>query len=308
MSNNRWEKVENAIEKPADPVAAPPVHTEPEAALPSEPSDATHELVLAAKEPASAGEPETAVDAEDGPVIRSSQYASFKPHKRRYRFAAPLGLLVILLAATGLVSLIVLGVRSVQKAQDDTALREELTYFLTPLAQNMPSAFESVTEDAPDELLMAAIWRITEAERIRQLRENDDVCRFPLDDESRMMIPLKEIKASYAALFGDEAPLVYRTIGGEDGSFFAFSYDAENACYHVPFDTSNSTYQHVIGDIKKQKNTLLVTVGYVPIISIGVDERGNTIAPTIEQAETKQLYTLEVNGESWKIVSISSIK
>ena len=86
------------------------------------------------------------------------------------RLAAPIGLLVLALAAVGLISLI-LGAW-LSSARDDTPLRNELNEFLMPVMQYKPEAFESANQSKQDALLLAAIWRVTEAERIRR-QDND---------------------------------------------------------------------------------------------------------------------------------------
>ena len=89
----------------------------------------------------------------------------------RYRWAAPVGFVTTILAIVGVVAVIATGVGMVRELTDDTALREEISYFLQPLtAYNPIPDFDDVNEEDIDELLRAAVWRITEAERIRMLR------------------------------------------------------------------------------------------------------------------------------------------
>lgn len=317
---------ESPAESPeTEPSAEPPL-TSPAAGSPSEegaepePSaaedsasegdDAAHGWVRAAAgtpEPAAA--PSAAVQA-DGPApagkaAASARYTRTGQRRGRRRWAAPLGLLILLLAAVGVVSLAVSGIRAVQRSQDDTALKEELYDFLLPVMQYIPSAFDSVDGNQQDTLILAAIWRVTNAEQIRQLQEKDSVSRYASDDLGRMLIPLEEINASYAALFGQDAEPYHHTIG-EEGMSFTFEYDPDEGCYHVPIVSSSSMYVPVIDTLKKKGDTIEVRVGYVLSAKIGIDNRGEEIPPTAADADYFQIYTVQRAGEDgWKLLSIA---
>ena len=131
-----------------------------------------------------------------------------KKHRGRIHYAAPLGFFVLLLAFIGCVSVIITVVQAIIRWNDDTPLREELYTFLEPVMQFCPSDFDSVeTAEDSDSLLLAAAYRVTEAERIRQLREKDENCTYPLEETLyRMIVPQAVIEQSYASLFGKVCP------------------------------------------------------------------------------------------------------
>lgn len=118
----------------------------------------------------------------------------------RFRMAAPLGFIVLVLAVVGLVSVIIAGIRTVERAMDNTELKEELYEFLLPVMQYDPEPFTDVNKTKQDALLLAAIWRVTEAERIRQLVDGSGVSAYPMDDNGRMLISVEEIEESYKYL------------------------------------------------------------------------------------------------------------
>lgn len=146
---SEWKKVENPVdgasepapEKTAEPAPAP----KKEAPSPAEPPSSTLGL-----------EPEdipTGDDADKTPAPRvsepkppaSKRYTAAGRRKGHFRYAAPLGLLVILLALTGVVSLIVLGVNGIRKAVDDTEVKAEIFEFLEPVTANQPvTAFTDI--------------------------------------------------------------------------------------------------------------------------------------------------------------------
>lgn len=215
-----------------------------------------------------------------------------KPHrKKRVRYAAPLGFLVLLFACIGFVSLISGLIGMIIRWSDDTPLKEELYDFLNPVMQFCPSNFENASEGEQDALLLASVYRITEAERIRQLREKDDSCIYELDDTGwRLKIPQTVIETSFAHLFG-KATLMHKTVG-------EIEYNPETKMYHVPLSINTSGYTPVIGTVKKNGDIYTVRVAYVANADIQVDEKGHTIAPTFDMGKYSQIYTVERNEDN----------
>ena len=313
-----WKKVENPVAEPAgEPTSSRDAGRRAgrgqfRAISPGDlpPEDAaTAELLARRQERDKVPAPDPEALADDPPVIRAPEaYRTHaaKKHRRRYRFAAPLGLLVILLAITGVVALVVTGVRAIQHSTDDTELKTELMDFLDPVIEYSPSPFTDINaEDAPKEaLLQAAIWKVTHAELIRQLQEKDDTSIYPYDNEGRMIIPVEEITASYASLYGPDAVPALVTIG-DPGLSFTTEYYEENGTYHVPYNASTSNSVAVADTLSRKGDTYLLRIGFVPGIDIGIDNKGNTIPPTPDMADYFQVYHLQKNGEGWMLVAIT---
>lgn len=226
-----------------------------------------------------------------------------QPKKRRgrLRYAAPLGFLVLLLACIGAVSVVVGAVQLAVRLSDDTPLREELYDFLNPVMQFCPSDFTDASEDEQNALLLSAVYRVTEAERIRQLREKDDNCSYPLDETGwRMQIPQAEIEESFAFLFGDKKP-THASVG-------EIEYVADKKIYSVPLTINTSGYTPVLGSIKKKGDTYAVQVTYVANADIEVDEKGNNIPPSFSMGKYTQLYTvLRGEDDALTLLSVESV-
>ncbi len=244
---------------------------------------------------------------EEAAVPHRSRYGVTGRRRGQRRYAAPLGFLVLALAVVGVVSLAVMGIQAIRNSQDDTELREEIMEFLEPVTLYNPAAFSDINDNPQDALLEAAVWKVTEKERIRQLQEKDEVCAYSLDDLGRMIVPQQEIILAYDELYGSDAQIYHHTVG-EAGSSVALEYDEANQCYHVPFSalggSSSSLYVPVLDTLTRRGDTLVARIGYVPAANIAVDDRGNEIAPTIDMATSIQLYTLKERGATWKLVSI----
>ncbi|MCI8553467.1 MAG: hypothetical protein HFJ80_00775 [Clostridiales bacterium] len=251
--------------------------------------------------------------AAEGPggVIHSPRYGSSGRRRGRRRYAAPLGLLILLLAAVGVVSLVVTGINLILRQNDDTGLRTQIMDFLDPVLLYNPTAFSDVNETQQDALLQAAVWRVTEKERIRQLRVKDDVNTYSIDELGRMVIPVKTIEESYAVLFGPNARPYHHTVG-EPGTSVALEYDGDNSYYHVPISaiggSSTTLYVPVLDSLSRRGETLTARIGYVPAARIGIDDKGEEIPPTFNMATIVQLYSLQKNGSGWMITAITDEK
>ena len=229
------------------------------------------------------------------PVTR--RYNKRGKRRGKYAYAAPLGMLISLLALVGVIALVVSGINAIRRSADTSALEEELYYFLEPVLVYTPAAFEDIdTAEEQDVFLNAAAYRVMLAEQIRMLREGDETTQYAVDDNGRLAVPVKEIDASYDALFGTAAPLTHRSLGDS-----GLLYSEADGYYYVPFEVANTGYRVVVDTVKRKGNTYLVRVGYVLNTDILLDEHGNEIKPTADMATHYQTYTRTRTGESYYI-------
>ena len=116
--------------------------------------------------------------AEDIPPVEEPMAENTPPLSRRrtkrglrrgrYKSYAIIGLVVLFFAVIGVIATITAGVRAVQKMRDTTHLQEDMYYTLLPLAQYVPTAFDTVEEADQTPLIQAALYEITFREEIRQ--------------------------------------------------------------------------------------------------------------------------------------------
>ncbi len=240
---------------------------------------------------------EAAKQTEATEVIEATEATPVKKRKRRVKYAAPLGFLVLFFACIGVIATIVSGMQAVLRWTDDTPLREELYAFLDPVMQFCPSDFTDAADPTQDTLLLSAVYRLNEAERIRQLQEKDNEYQYPLDDSQlRMKIPQATVEASFAALFGD-AKLIHRTVGDVE-------YKEDEGVYYVPVRMDTSGYTPVLGSVKRSGDTYTVQVAYVLNDDVQYDDRGQQIPPTVAMGKYSQLYTVK-RGEDDRLVLVS---
>lgn len=231
-----------------------------------------------------------APQAASRPVTR--RYDKKGRRRGKYAYAAPLGMLISLLSIIGVIAIVVSGIGTVRNATDTTALGEEIYYFLEPLLIYSPTPFEGVAAEQ-DAFLNAAAYRVMQAEQIRMLREKDETCAYPVDDNGRIVVPVEEVVEAYQILFGADAVPVHRSIADS-----GLTYSEADASYYVPFESLTSASRPVIDYVHRGFRHCEIRIGFVPLTDIGLDDHGNEMKPTIDMATHFQTYTLKVaNGE-----------
>lgn len=250
------------------------------------------------------------LSAEDTPAEESRpvtrRYNKKGKRRGKYAYAAPVGFLVSLLSIVGVVAIIMSLIGFIREKNDDTALKDELYYYLEPLLIYSPEPFSNAAKQEQDAFLNAAAYRVMMAENIRMLREGAEYPKYPVDESYRIAVPVEEIEDSYADLFGKKAKLTHRTIEGS-----GLEYSEGDECYYVPFLQVSSGYVFVIDSVKQTKGKYEVRVGFVPVTDIKYDEHGQSITPTAEQATHFQIYTLALTdkkSDTYYIVSCADEK
>lgn len=292
-----WEKKDQPVESVDTPIK--------EAATPVKPKRRGRPKKVQAEAPATPVEPMPVEPALD------ESHTETNVHRGRYRFAAWIGLVVILLAIIGTISIVWLGIKLIGDATDNTDLMNELHDFSVPVSYYQPTAFDDLEDADSDQLLLAAIYKITKAEEVRQLREGTGEFSYKLDSEARLIIPTEEITAAYRALFGTDAEPTFNTIGSDKQAYAQFLYDEKEACMHVPwiYSSSSSLYTTVAEDIRMRGKTARVRIGYVLVSTLGFDDFGDQLEPQPENAEYFQWFVFEQNEQKeWHLVAVEDEK
>lgn len=252
--------------------------------------DKEKELELQANEVKETETVEPAEVAEEAPV--SARVDEHGHRRGKNKHAALIGGLISFLSIIGVVAIIWGGVWWVRQAADTTALKEEFYYFLEPVLAYSPEPFEDITAVEQDAFLDAAAYRVSIAEQIRMMQEQQKnssaevTCNYAVDDQGRIAIPVAEIEQSYRTLFGPDAPLTHRSVEAN-----ALTYSEADNCYYVPFNELMTGYHPVIDSIKRRSGTYTVRVGFVANNDIAIDDHGNQVAPTADMAAYYQTYT-----------------
>ncbi|MBP3435734.1 MAG: hypothetical protein J6K62_05360 [Clostridia bacterium] len=240
--------------------------------------------------------------AEEEPSVSKKIAKKPQRKRRKVRYAAPLGFLVLFLALTGLIALCVGGVRLVQKWTDDSELRAELSMFLDPVTQMCPTPFTDAGEaEDQDTLISSAIYSIAQPEYVRWLREGDS-CTFSYerDELGRLLVPKKTVEKAFAHLFGEETIRAHHTVGDAE-------YNEDAACYHVPIQHTTAGYVPVLDTIDRDGDVYTVRVSYVLAQDIEYDYRGTALEPSADMGKYAQWFAVQKNeDDSWTILSVEA--
>ena len=248
-----------------------------------------------------------ATEAESAVVAEEASDGIYRRpgHRRgKRRMAAALGFVTVLFALFGVVSLVIFAVLGINIHRENQL--DEIAYFVSPLTAFEPEPFESLEKTDQDALLLSAIYCVTTDEQIRQMQENTAECSYELDDMGRMKVPVTEVEAAYAALYGKDAVPYHHTIG-EEGLSYTYSYDKEAGIYYIPQDAGNSMYYLVYDRLVEWFGTVTVDVGYVSG-TLEIDDRGQTVEPAMEDARIVQRIKLKKTDDGYRIVSVKDIK
>ncbi len=224
--------------------------------------------------------------------IRTARYNEDGHRRGQNKHAALIGGIITLTSLIGIIAIILGGIWWVRQASDTTELKEEFAYFLQPVLAYSPEPFDDIAKSEQDAFLDAAAYRVCIAEQIRMMQEQQKnagaevTCKYPVDDQGRIAIPVAEIEESYRTLFGPNAKLTHRSVEAN-----ALLYNEADKCYYVPFNELMMGYQPVIESIKRTSRTYTVRVGFVANNDIAIDDHGNQVEPTADMAAYFQTYT-----------------
>lgn len=165
------------------------------------------------------------------------------------KWAAPLGLVVLLLAIFGLVSIVSTVVNNINTSNQKEYAEsvEYYEHFLTPIVMLEPQSFESIEQADKLYLVKLSIMSIL----------FDESIELPYDANGLMMISSDLVEAKYRQLFGND-------LSAEHKSFFLeailFRFNKTDNSYHIPATGLNGKYKPKIVDIFKKRGEVWVKV------------------------------------------------
>ncbi len=199
-----------------------------------------------------------------------------------------LGILVLLLAVVGIISLIMAGIRMGHRAKAKSSEDAALLDCIRPLViMDMPE----FSPDAPltdDQMLSAAIWTMIVENTLPTETEQLGMCRVSTTELLRIA------NERFAA---DCAPETYRTMGSTDD--LRFYYDAETASYFVPADPKVFTYTPQLRQksYHEDGSILQLTVDYL--------EEYPSWKQGDPQVQKTMVFSLQNTSGNWEILSLT---
>ena len=212
-------------------------------------------------------------------------------NNKKQKWAFPVGLLVVILATIGLVTVIIAGVKGVDTAIDKSRHYEEYEKFLTPVVLIDPDSFDDVTKAQMSQLMEISVW---------SLLKNDNTPDSFESNDNGLAIPKSAVEEEFIELFGTEVTPVHGTI---EGYGIDFVYDNITETYTVPLTGVTPIYTPDVVDISKTTDTVVLTVACLAGNAWEQSENGEMIAPTPDKYIR---ITLRENEENLFISAIQN--
>jgi len=225
-------------------------------------------------------------------IVKFDNAPKKKKKKRAHPWAFPLGLLMAVLSVTGLVTILVAGVNGISSVRDRLKNIDEYNTMLTPVVMNDPSMFDDLSKADMSQLIDISVWSILKSDLTPDTYEYT---------EAGMRIPEADVAAAYTKLFGTEIAPVHMTVSGYG---YEFTYDSAGQCYIIPLTGIEPTYTPDVVSVDKKKNTVVLTVGYLPSGGWAQDSDGKMVAP--EPDKYVKVTLRENDGGSYYISAMQA--
>lgn len=191
-----------------------------------------------------------------------------RKHKGNHKLAFPIGCIIVLLAAIGLVTIVISAVNGIDTAIDKSKHYEEYEKILTPVVLIDPDNFDDVTKADMSQLIEISIWSL--------LKSDIDPDTFE-STEKGLSIPKSAVEEEFIDLFGTEITPVHATV---DGYVLEFQYDAKTETYTVPLTGVTPIYTPKVVDKSTSSDTVVLTVACLAGDAWEQGENGDMIEPT----------------------------
>lgn len=272
---------------------------EPEKEEPSETSEAEETFEHAEEEPEHAEEETEEIDAQteeepseteeaeetEGPSEEEKapekQKKVFFPrakkiidHKRKHKYVATVGAVLIALAVVGAISLCSVLFNLGARILDNTSRKEAFEWKIYPLLMLDPSTFDDPKQLDEIVLLKTSLWSA--------LLENRT--KYSYSEYGMLLVPASDLDVAAKALYGDSVTLKHQTFS--EGYDYYYIYDEETSTYSVQVMGQTAAYVPKVVDISKNGDIYTLIVGYVaPTTLWNVSEDGSS-----ESVPSKYLY------------------
>lgn len=191
-----------------------------------------------------------------------------KKHKGTHKAAFPVGSLIIILAAIGIVTIVVSAVKGIGTAVEKSKHYEEYNTILTPVVLIDPDTFDDITKADMNQLMEITIWSLLKSDIAPDTFENN---------ENGLVVPKAAVEKEFIELFGTEITPVHQTIEGYE---LEFVYDTKTEAYTVPLTGITPIYTPQVVDKTTSSDTVVLTVACLAGDAWEQGENGDMVAPT----------------------------
>lgn len=214
--------------------------------------------------------------------------------KRKHRYVATIGAVLIVLAIIGSVSVISTLVSFTGRLVENASQKEKFEWKIYPLLMLDPASFEEPSQLDGVFLLKTALWST--------LLENRSA--YSYNENGLLVVPASDLDVAAKKLYGDSVTLEHQTFS--EGYEFFYVYDEETNSYSVPISGQTAGYTPKVVKITKNGDIYTLIVGYVaPTTLWNVSEDGVSGEPVPD----KYLYydLQKVGGGDYIIKAVRAI-
>ncbi len=199
--------------------------------------------------------------------------------------------IVSLLAAVGVIAVIIWGVKLGVRIADKSEKYEKMENKIYPVVMFDPIAFENPAQLDNTVLLQMSMWSAL-------LGENRD--KYTYNDELNLVVPASDLDVEAKKLFGDAVELKHQTFGDYE---YTYRYVESSKTYSVPVGGQALQYTPRVESIEKGENGgLLLKVGYVaPETLWDVNTTGEK---EIKEPDKYMTYVLAEYGGGYIITAV----
>lgn len=190
-----------------------------------------------------------------------------RKHKGTHKLAFPIGMLVTILAAIGLVTVVFSAVKGIDGAIEKGQKLEEYEKMLTPVVLISPDTFDDVTKADMSQLVEISIWALLKSDISPDTYESTG---------DGLLIPKEDVEAQFVKLFGTEVTPVHSTI---EGYGMDFTFDSAKGTYTVPLTGITPIYTPDVINKTTLPNSIVLTVACIAGDGWEQGESGEMKAP-----------------------------
>ena len=210
--------------------------------------------------------------------------------RRKNKAALPIGIIVIVLAVIGLVTVITSAVGFIKANRDDAAEKAKYEEWLKPVVMFDPDTFDDINMADKSQLLYSAVWAL--------LQDENGMSKYPYSQGETIgiLVPQADIEKAFISLYGNEIDIasLHSSI---DMSGYDITYDAAQKSYILPITGVEAAYTPQVISIEKQGTSTILNVGYIGGRAWADIEDGEYTAP--EPDTNTQIISLENGMDNW---------
>ena len=219
-----------------------------------------------------------------------------KKQTKKNRLAFPIGVVAIILAVIGAITVAGFVSDTVKNIADNTQQKKEYEKMLTPVVMFDPDPFDDLNQADVSQLLNSAVWALLMSD------EGTEQYSYSEGENFGIVVPQADIEQYFISLFGTEINIasMHSSI---DMSGYDIIYDAALQSYILPVTGIESAYSPKVYEIEKQGSSRILTVGYIGNKAWVQLEDGEYAAP---EADKYMKITLRERSGGMYISSIQA--